>query len=102
MYAIIEVGGRQVRVAKGDVVKVDKLDAAVGDKVNLGRVLALADGETLLTGDAAGGARVVGTVRAQGRARRILVFKQKRRKGYRRTKGHRQPQTTVVIEDIAR
>jgi len=101
MHAIIETGGKQFRVAPGDVIRVPKLTADVGAEVALGRVLALfRDGGDMLTGEGAAAARVNATVSAHDRAEKILVFKFKRKKQYKRTQGHRQPYTEVRIRDI--
>ena len=101
MHAIIETGGKQFRVAPGDVIRVPKLTAEVGAEVALGRVLALfPDGGNMLAGDGAATARVNATVSAHDRAEKILVFKFKRKKQYKRTQGHRQPYTEVRIRDI--
>jgi large subunit ribosomal protein L21 len=101
MHAIIETGGKQFRVAPGDVIRVPKLSAEVGAEVALGRVLALfKDSGDLLTGEGAGSARVNATIAAQDRGEKILVFKFKRKKQYKRTQGHRQDYTEVRIRDI--
>lgn len=101
MHAIIETGGKQFRVAPGDVIRVPRLTADVGAEVALGKVLAIfADGGDLLTGEKAGGVRVNATVSAHDRAEKILVFKFKRKKQYKRTQGHRQGYTEVRIRDI--
>ena len=101
MHAIIETGGKQFRVAPGDVIRIPKLTAEVGAEVALGRVLALfPDGGNMLAGDGAATARVNATVSAHDRAEKILVFKFKRKKQYKRTQGHRQPYTEVRIRDI--
>jgi large subunit ribosomal protein L21 len=101
MHAIIETGGKQFRVAPGDVIRVPKLAAEVGAEVALGKVVALfRDGGDLLTGEHAGAVRVNATISAQDRADKILVFKFKRKKQYKRTQGHRQDYTEVRIRDI--
>ena len=101
MHAIVETGGKQFRVAPGDVVRVPKLIAEVGAEVALGKVLAVfPDGGTLLTGDNAAAARVNATISAHDRDEKILVFKFKRKKQYKRTYGHRQDFTEVRIRDI--
>ncbi len=102
MYAIIRCGGKQHKVSKGDLVKVEKLDKKAGEKVEFEEVL-------LVGGDKAGvkvgqplvaDARVVATVVGEDRAPKILVFKKKKRKQYRRTRGHRQAFTEVKVEEI--
>jgi len=101
MHAIIETGGKQFRVAPGDVIRVPRLAEEVGAEVALGRVVALfPDSGELLTGDKAGSARVNATIAAQDRDDKILVFKFKRKKQYKRTQGHRQHYTEVRIRDI--
>lgn len=102
MHAIIETGGKQFRVAPGDVIRVPKFDGEIGSEIALGRVLALFkdDGDMLL-GSGVGGAAVNATISGHDRARKILVFKFKRKKQYKRTQGHRQDYTEVRIRDIA-
>ena len=101
MHAIIQTGGKQFRVAPGDVLRVPKLTGEVGSEVALGTVLAVfPDGGNLLTGDQAAAARVNATISAHDRDEKILVFKFKRKKQYKRTYGHRQDYTEVRIRDI--
>jgi large subunit ribosomal protein L21 len=101
MHAIIETGGKQFRVAPGDVIRIPRLAAEVGSEVALGKVVALFnDGGGLVTGESAGAVRVNATISAQDRADKILVFKFKRKKQYKRTQGHRQAYTEVRIRDI--
>ena len=101
MHAIIETGGKQFRVAPGDVIRIPKLAAEVGSEVALGKVVALFnDGGSLLTGESAGAVRVNATISAQDRADKILVFKFKRKKQYKKTIGHRQSFTEVKVGDI--
>ena len=97
MYAVIETGGKQYKIALGDKLKVEKLDAAEGESVALGRALMIADGERIHL-DAADA--VHATVLAHGRGDKIRVFKMKRRKDYRRTRGHRQAYTEIQITAI--
>jgi large subunit ribosomal protein L21 len=101
MYAVVKTGGKQVRVAAGDLIRIEKLDAAPGDQVELTGVCLLAneDGIVVDPGDLEN-AKVVGLVVSQGRAKKIRVFKKKRKKNYIRTKGHRQSYTEVRIRDI--
>src|SRR5271167_4496702 len=98
MHAIIETGGKQFRVAPGDVIRVPKLAAEVGAEVALGKVVALFKDSGDLVTD--GSAQVNATVSAQDRGDKILVFKFKRKKQYKRTQGHRQDYTEVRIRDI--
>ena len=101
MYAIIEAGGKQLRVEPGSSIRVEKLGLAVGDEVSFDKVLLVQnDGSLSLGKPYLDGARVVGRVVDQGRDAKILVFRKKRRKQYRRTRGHRQPFTAVSIEKI--
>ena len=101
MYAVIENGGKQYRVAPGETVEVETMLGEVGAEVDLGRVLAVFDGETVKTGSDAGSAKVTGTIAAHGRADKVLVFKFKRKKQYKRTIGHRQNFTRVKVNEIS-
>jgi len=96
-YAVIESGGKQYRVAEGDVVELEKLDAEEGATVTFENVLAASDGEGLTLG----GGKVTGEVVAQFRGPKLLSFKKKRRKGYTRRVGHRQPLTKVKITGLS-
>lgn len=100
MYAVVKTGGKQYRVQEGDVLFVEKLDVAVDSTVELTEVLAVG-GETLNVGaPLVEGAKVVAKVLAQGKAKKVTVFKYKRKKDYRRKNGHRQPYTKLVVEKI--
>lgn len=101
MYAILETGGKQYKVENGSVIFVEKLDVAEGEKVTFDKVLAVADGDNVTVGaPLVEGASVTGTVTKQGKAKKIYVFKMKRKKNERSKKGHRQPYTKVTIESI--
>ncbi len=101
MYAVIKTGGKQYRVAKDDVIVVERLVGTAGDKIELDQVLMLDDGkEPTLGTPLVDGARVAATVLDQSRGDKIIVFKKKRRKNYRRTMGHRQELTVLRITDI--
>ncbi|MEM9204895.1 MAG: 50S ribosomal protein L21 [Pseudomonadota bacterium] len=101
MYAVIKTGGKQLRVAPDDVVKVERLDGEPGDQIVFDDVLMVGDGDAVTVGEpSVGGATVVGEVVKQARSRKIIVFKKKRRQNYRRKAGHRQYQTSVKITDI--
>ena len=101
MYAVVRTGGKQVRVAPGDAVRVEKLDGAVGDRIELSEVLFVGGEDDARIGTPlVDGAKVVGTITDQGRAEKITIFKMKRRKGYRRKAGHRQSYTEVRVEGI--
>lgn len=101
MYAVIETGGKQYRVSPGDTIVVETLAGEVGSSVEFDKVLAVGkdDGE-LVVGQAASAARVKGSIQGHDRADKILVFKFKRKKQYKRTIGHRQNQTSVTIAEI--
>ena len=101
MYAVLTTGGKQYRVQEGDVLFVEKLNAEVDSTVELTEVLAVAkDGEIKVGAPVVEGAKVVAKVLAQGKAKKAVVFKYKRKKDYRRKNGHRQPYTKIVIEKI--
>ncbi len=101
MYAVVATGGKQVKVAQGDRIRVEKLDAKVGDTVELDQVKMLSkDDGVVIDEKGLSKAKVVCTVTAQGRAKKIRVFKFKRRKNYHRTYGHRQPYTELQIDKI--
>jgi large subunit ribosomal protein L21 len=101
-YAVIRTGGKQYRVAPGDVVRVERLGGDVGAAVEFTEVLLTAgDGAVRVGTPLVEGAHVRGQIVAQGRDRKILVYKKKRRKNYRRRRGHRQSVTTVRVTEIA-
>ncbi|MBR0040360.1 MAG: 50S ribosomal protein L21 [Oscillospiraceae bacterium] len=100
-HAIIVTGGKQYRVAEGDVVFIEKLDAAAGEAVKFDQVLAVIDGDNAVFGKPMiEGASVSANVVKSGKGSKIRVYKMKPKKGYRRTQGHRQPYTKVQIEAI--
>lgn len=102
MFAIVEAGGRQEKVEPGVVVTVDRLDGEPGAEVTFDRVLLIeTEGGGIMTGTPyVSGATVTGVVEAQAKAKKIRVFKMKRRKHYRRTRGHRSQQTQVRVTSI--
>jgi large subunit ribosomal protein L21 len=100
MYAVIETGGKQYRVAAGESVEVETLPGDVGAEVEFTRVLAVVDGEDVKSGPQTESARVKGTITAHGRDEKVLVFKFKRKKQYKRTIGHRQNFTRVTVNEI--
>lgn len=102
MYAIIQTGGKQYRVAPGDVLRVERLPGERGDAVQLDQVLLVSDdaGSVRVGTPLVADARVKGQIVRQGRAKKVLVFKKKRRKGYKRIHGHRQYFTAVQIQEI--
>ena len=100
-YAVIASGGKQHKVAVGDRIRVEKLAVPVGETVTFEEILAVKTGEELQVGrPTIKGARVVARVVEQDKAKKILIFKKKKRKQYRRTRGHRQDFTAVVVEEI--
>ena len=102
MYAIIRTGGKQYQVAAGDKLRVEKLQGNVGDTVELSDILMVVDGEEIKIGrPVIEGAKVVAKITEQGKADKVLVFKMKRRKGYRVKRGHRQQYTALTIEEIS-
>ena len=101
MYAVVRTGGKQVRVTPGHAVRVEKLPGAVGDSIELDQVLLVGgEGETRVGTPLVEGVKVVGTITDQGRGPKIVVFKMKRRKGYRRKMGHRQDYTEIRVDAI--
>ena len=101
MYAIITTGGKQFRVKEGDVIFVEKLNANEGDTVEISDVLAVgSEGDMTIGAPLVEGAKVSLKVLSQGKARKIIVFKYKAKKNYRRKNGHRQPYTKVTVEKI--
>jgi len=101
MYAVIETGGKQYRVAPGDVIKVETLPGEAGAEIEFDKVLAVVqDSNELMLGSPLGQARVRGTIQSQGRGDKIIVFKFKRKKQYKRTIGHRQNFTEVRVSEI--
>ena len=102
MYAIIQTGGKQYRVAPGDVLRVERLPGERGDAVQLDQVLLVTDdgGEIRVGTPLVENASVKGEIVRQGKGKKILVFKKKRRKNYRRKQGHRQLFTAVQIQEI--
>jgi large subunit ribosomal protein L21 len=101
MYAIIETGGKQYCVREGDTVCVEKLAVEAGEEVVFDRVLMVSAEEEVKVGQPmVSGARVVGRALSQGRGKKIIVFKYKPKKNYRRKQGHRQPYTRVLVEKI--
>jgi large subunit ribosomal protein L21 len=100
-YAVVRTGGKQYRVSEGQLVKVEKLAGAVGDTVTLADVLFIGgNGEVKIGSPLVSNARFTGEIVSQARAKKVLVFKKKRRKSYSRQRGHRQYQTTLKITAI--
>lgn len=101
MYAVVKTGGKQYRVAKDDIIKIERLPGEPGDVVALGEVLLVANGGDVTIGAPfVDGASVAGEIVEQMRAKKIIVFKKRRRQNYRRTKGHRQQLTLLKVTDI--
>ena len=102
MYAIIKTGGKQYRVSEGQTLRVEKLDGEQGDSVRLDTVLLVGgEGETRIGKPTLEGAAVDAQIVRQGRAKKIIVFKKKRRKGYHKKQGHRQAFTELKITGIS-
>ncbi len=104
MYAVIQTGGKQYRVAQGDTVRVEKLEGKIGDTVTFDKVLLVSsqpEGDSIKIGKPlVSGAKVEAKIVAQTRAPKIIIFKFRRRKNYRRKQGHRQPLTALQITSI--
>ncbi len=102
MYAVIKTGGKQYRVSKNDVISVERLSGEAGDEIAFNDVLMVGEGaEATIGTPTVSGAKVTATVLEQARDDKVIVFKKKRRQGYRRKRGHRQAQTVLRIADIS-
>ncbi|HCU85765.1 MULTISPECIES: 50S ribosomal protein L21 [unclassified Methylophilus] len=102
MYAVIKTGGKQYKVAAGDKLKVEKLVGDVGSTVVIDKVLLIANGESTTIGaPLVAGAKVSATVVSHGRGDKVMIFKMRRRKHYRKTQGHRQSYTEIQIDTIS-
>ncbi len=100
MYAVIETGGKQYRVQEGDTIMVEKMDVQAGDKVTFDKVLVLNDGKELKVGTPYLDASVSASVVENGKAKKVIIFKYKAKKDYRKKQGHRQPYTMVKIDSL--
>jgi large subunit ribosomal protein L21 len=101
MYAVVSTGGKQYKVQKGETLRIEKIQGEVGSKVTFDKVLLVADGENIRVGQPViEKAAVQASIVEQDKAKKILVFKYKRRKRYRRKQGHRQPYTAIRIDGI--
>ena len=102
MHAIIVTGGKQYKVAEGDVLFIEKLEAEAGETITFDQVLAILDGETATFGTpVVEGATVTATVVKNGKGKKVRIFKYNPKKGYRKRQGHRQPYTKVEITKIS-
>ena len=102
MYAIIETGGKQFKVSQGDIIKVEKLCIEPGETHTFEQVLLLANGEKLVVGAPyISGVKVTATVEKQDKAKKVIIYKYKAKKGFHKKKGHRQPFTELKIESIS-
>lgn len=100
MYAIIATGGKQYKVAEGDIIRVEKLGVEAGENYTFDQVLAVCDSDVKVGNPTVSGATVTASVVGDGKARKIIVYKYKRKSGYHKKNGHRQQFTTVKIEKI--
>ncbi len=100
MYAIIATGGKQYKVAEGDIITIEKLGVEAGEAVTFDQVLAVNNGELTVGSPVVAGATVTGSVVANGRGKKVIVYKYKRKTGYHKKNGHRQAFTKVKIEKI--
>lgn len=102
MHAIIETGGKQYRVAEGDTIYIEKLNAEAGDTVTFDKILAVTGGDQPVFGNpTVEGATVTANVDKNGKQKKVIVYKMKPKKNYRRKQGHRQPYTKVTITKIS-
>lgn len=101
MYAIIETGGKQYKVSEGDIIFIEKLEVNEGDVITLDKVVALSSDDGIKVASEVGGANVSAKVLKNGKEKKVIVYKMKPKKGYRRKQGHRQPYTKIQIEKIS-
>jgi large subunit ribosomal protein L21 len=101
MYAVIETGGKQYRATPGEFLEIESVAGEIGSVIEFNKVLAVFDGEDVKAGSVVGGALVKGTIVANGRGAKTIVFKFKRKKQYKRTIGHRQNFTRIQVSEIA-
>ena len=103
MYAVIKTGGKQYRVVPGEKLKIEQIPADIGSEIVLDQVLMVAEDDVITVGTPmVAGATVKATVISQGRAKKVIIFKMRRRKHYRKTQGHRQNFTEIQIDHIAK
>ncbi len=101
MYAVIKTGGKQYRVSPGDIVRVETLNAKKGDTIELKEVCLVADGDKISVGKPTiASAKVTAEVVGEGRGEKLLIFKHRRRKAFRKTNGHRQNYTAIKVKEI--
>ncbi|WP_321532992.1 50S ribosomal protein L21 [uncultured Desulfuromonas sp.] len=100
MYAVIKTGGKQYKVSEGDTVKIEKIAGSVGETIELSEVLMVGGEEVKIGAPLLPDAKVTARIVEQGKDKKVLVFKSKRRKGFRKTYGHRQPITRLMITGI--
>ncbi len=100
MYAIIATGGKQYKVAEGDIIYVEKLNAATGETVTFDDVVVVNNDKDVLCGDKVANANVTAEVVGEGKSKKVIVYKYKRKTGYHKKQGHRQPYTKVEIKAI--
>lgn len=100
MYAVIKTGGKQYKVAEGEFLKVEKLEGEVGDSIEFAEVLMVGGEKTVVGAPLVAGATVTAKIASQGKDKKVLVFKSKRRKDSRKLRGHRQHRTVLKIESI--
>jgi large subunit ribosomal protein L21 len=101
MYAVIKTGGKQYRVTEGDRLRIEKLPGDVGSAITFDEVLMLGGDKVAVGKPLVAGAKVMATIVAQDRAKKVIVFKFRRRKNYRRKRGHRQPFTEIKITGVS-
>jgi len=101
MYAVIKTGGKQYKVSEGEFLKVEKLEGAIGDSIEFAEVLMLGGDTTIVGAPLVAGASVTAKIAVQGKGKKVLVFKSKKRKDSRKLRGHRQFQTVLKIEKIS-
>ena len=103
IYAVIEIGGKQYKVAPKETIEVDRLDVAEGDRVELDKVLLIGgDGDTLVGNPIVQGAKVVATSLGEARGEKVIAFRYKSKVRYRRKKGHRQTYTKILVNEIVK
>ncbi len=101
MYAVIETGGKQYKVSEGDIIFIEKLEVNEGDTITLDKVVAVSDDNGIKVASEVNGANVSAKVLKNGKEKKVIVYKMKPKKGYRKKQGHRQPYTKVQIEKIS-